>query len=171
MRRMGRIWTWREEAAGAFWDEARTVLKRNGVIAVPTETFFGLAVNPFQEEASGPPLCPQRPGPGKAGAAAGGWTRDAQSGGSGGPGFGPAAYGKILARTPDHHFSQSAPSAPAAHRRHRDHRGAPTPPGAYLPPDCRLGVPHHRYQRQSRRWPAAASGRTKWPGSSAITWT
>ena len=51
MRRMGRIWTWREEAAGAFWDEARTVLKRNGVIAVPTETFYALAVNPFQEEA------------------------------------------------------------------------------------------------------------------------
>ena len=51
MRRMGRIWTWREEAAGAFWDEARTVLKRNGVIAVPTETFFALAVNPFQAEA------------------------------------------------------------------------------------------------------------------------
>ena len=51
MRRMGRIWTWREEAAGAFWDEARTVLKGNGVIAVPTETFYALAVNPFQEEA------------------------------------------------------------------------------------------------------------------------
>ena len=51
MRRMGRIWTWREEAAGAFWDEARTVLKRNGVIGVPTETFYALAVNPFQEEA------------------------------------------------------------------------------------------------------------------------
>ena len=51
MRRMVRIWTWREEAAGAFWDEARTVLKGNGVIAVPTETFFGLAVNPFQEKA------------------------------------------------------------------------------------------------------------------------
>ena len=51
MRRMGRIWTWREKTAGAFWDEARTVLRRNGVIAVPTETFFGLAVNPFQEEA------------------------------------------------------------------------------------------------------------------------
>jgi len=48
---MGRIWTWREKTAGAFWDEARKVLKRNGVIAVPTETFFGLAVNPFQEEA------------------------------------------------------------------------------------------------------------------------
>jgi L-threonylcarbamoyladenylate synthase len=45
------MWTWREEDAGAFWDEARTVLKRYGVIAVPTETFFGLAVNPFQEEA------------------------------------------------------------------------------------------------------------------------
>jgi len=51
MRRMGRIWTWREEAAGVFWDEARTVLKRNGVIAAPTETFYALAVNPFQEEA------------------------------------------------------------------------------------------------------------------------
>ena len=51
MRRMGRIWTWREEAAGAFWDEARTVLAGNGVIAVPTETFFALAVNPFQAEA------------------------------------------------------------------------------------------------------------------------
>jgi L-threonylcarbamoyladenylate synthase len=48
---MGRIWKWREADAGAFWDEARTVLKRHGIIAVPTETFFGLAVNPFQEEA------------------------------------------------------------------------------------------------------------------------
>lgn len=51
MRRMGRIWTWREETAGAFWDEARTALKANGVIAVPTETFYALAVNPFQAEA------------------------------------------------------------------------------------------------------------------------
>ncbi|MBU4232619.1 MAG: threonylcarbamoyl-AMP synthase [Desulfobacterales bacterium] len=51
MRRMGRIWKWREEAAGAFWDEARTVLKGNGVIAMPTETFYALAVNPFQAEA------------------------------------------------------------------------------------------------------------------------
>jgi L-threonylcarbamoyladenylate synthase len=48
---MGRIWTWREQDAGAFWEEARTVLKRQGVIAVPTETFFGLAVNPYQEGA------------------------------------------------------------------------------------------------------------------------
>ena len=64
MRRMGRIWTWREEAAGAFWDEARTVLKRNGVIAVPTETFFGLAVNPFQEEALAASL-PSKTGPRK----------------------------------------------------------------------------------------------------------
>jgi len=51
MRRMGRIWEWREEAAGAFWDEARAVLQRNGVIAVPTETFYALAVTPFQVEA------------------------------------------------------------------------------------------------------------------------
>jgi L-threonylcarbamoyladenylate synthase len=51
MRLMGRIWEWREEAAGEFWQEARAVLDRNGILAVPTETFFGLAVNPFQEEA------------------------------------------------------------------------------------------------------------------------
>ncbi len=51
MRRMGRIWTWREETAGAFWDEARIVLGRHGIMAVPTETFFALAVNPFQAEA------------------------------------------------------------------------------------------------------------------------
>jgi len=51
MRRMGRIWTWREDSAGAFWDEAQTLLRRNGVIAVPTDTFYALAVNPFQEEA------------------------------------------------------------------------------------------------------------------------
>ena len=51
MRRMGRIWKWREEDAEAFWDEARAVLGRHGIMAVPTETFFGLAVNPFQEEA------------------------------------------------------------------------------------------------------------------------
>jgi L-threonylcarbamoyladenylate synthase len=48
---MGRIWPWREEDAGVFWEEARRVLKSNGIIAVPTETFFGLAVNPFQEGA------------------------------------------------------------------------------------------------------------------------
>jgi L-threonylcarbamoyladenylate synthase len=51
MRRMGRIWKWREENAEAFWHEAQTVLKRHGILAVPTETFFGLAANPFQEEA------------------------------------------------------------------------------------------------------------------------
>jgi L-threonylcarbamoyladenylate synthase len=48
---MGRIWKWREEEAGAFWDEARAVLQRHGIMAVPTETFFGLAVDPFQEKA------------------------------------------------------------------------------------------------------------------------
>jgi L-threonylcarbamoyladenylate synthase len=62
---MGRIWTWREEAAGAFWDEARAVLKRNGVIAVPTETFFGLAVNPFQAEALDRLFALKGRGPGK----------------------------------------------------------------------------------------------------------
>lgn len=48
---MGLIWPWREENAGEFWEEARGVLKSHGVIAVPTETFYALAVNPFQEAA------------------------------------------------------------------------------------------------------------------------
>jgi L-threonylcarbamoyladenylate synthase len=51
MQSMGRVWEWREDTAGEFWEEARKVLDANGIIAVPTETFFGLAVNPFQEEA------------------------------------------------------------------------------------------------------------------------
>jgi L-threonylcarbamoyladenylate synthase len=48
---MGRIWPWREEDAGQFWAEARGVLKGNGIIAVPTDTFYALAANPFQEAA------------------------------------------------------------------------------------------------------------------------
>ena len=48
---MGRIWPWREEHAEEFWDEARKVLKGNGIIAVPTDTFYALAANPFQEAA------------------------------------------------------------------------------------------------------------------------
>ena len=48
---MGRIWPWREETAGEFWDEARRVLKGNGIIAMPTDTFYALAANPFQEAA------------------------------------------------------------------------------------------------------------------------
>lgn len=48
---MGRIWSWQEENAGEFWGEARRVLNGNGIIAVPTETFYALAANPFQEAA------------------------------------------------------------------------------------------------------------------------
>jgi L-threonylcarbamoyladenylate synthase len=48
---MGRIWPWREETAREFWEEARKVLKGNGIIAVPTDTFYALAANPFHEAA------------------------------------------------------------------------------------------------------------------------
>ncbi len=48
---MGRIRRWREEEAEALWAEAKAVLMRGGIIAVPTETFYGLAVDPFQEAA------------------------------------------------------------------------------------------------------------------------
>ncbi len=48
---MGRIWVWREERTEAFFAEARKVLLDGGVMAVPTETFYALAVNPFDESA------------------------------------------------------------------------------------------------------------------------
>ena len=51
MRPMGRIWAWREETGKEFWQEARTVLSRNGILAVPTDTFYGLAAHPFQPAA------------------------------------------------------------------------------------------------------------------------
>ena len=133
--------------------------------------FFRAGGQPLSGGGLRPPLCPQRPGPGKTGAGAGGWAGDAHSGGSGGPGPGPAADGKILARPPDHHFSEPAPSAPAAHRGHRDHRGAPAPPESHLPPDHRPGAPHHRHQRQSRRAPAPGPGGRKSPRNSAMAWT
>jgi L-threonylcarbamoyladenylate synthase len=51
MPRMGLVWGWREEAAGEFWEVARRVLTQNGIMAVPTETFYALAAHPFQAEA------------------------------------------------------------------------------------------------------------------------
>jgi len=45
------MWEWREETAEGFWDQARKVLEHNGVMAVPTETFYALAVHPFHTEA------------------------------------------------------------------------------------------------------------------------
>jgi L-threonylcarbamoyladenylate synthase len=51
MRPMGRIWEWREETGGEFWEEARVVLSQNGIMAVPTDTFYGLAAHPFQAAA------------------------------------------------------------------------------------------------------------------------
>jgi L-threonylcarbamoyladenylate synthase len=48
---MGRIWVWREEQAGDFFAEARRLLLAGGILAVPTETFYALAVNPFDEAA------------------------------------------------------------------------------------------------------------------------
>jgi L-threonylcarbamoyladenylate synthase len=48
---MGRIWPWREDNAAEFWEVARRLLKGHGVVAVPTDTFYALAANPFQEAA------------------------------------------------------------------------------------------------------------------------
>ena len=48
---MARLWVWQEEQAGAFFDQARGVLLAGGVMAVPTETYYALAVNPFDEAA------------------------------------------------------------------------------------------------------------------------
>ena len=48
---MPRIWVWQEEQAAVFMAEAQRVLSAGGVMAVPTETFYALAVNPFDESA------------------------------------------------------------------------------------------------------------------------
>lgn len=48
---MPRIWIWQEERAEAFFAEARKVLRSRGVLALPTETFYALAVNPFDPAA------------------------------------------------------------------------------------------------------------------------
>jgi len=44
---MGRLWVWREELAADFFAEARGLLSAGGLLALPTETFYALAVNPF----------------------------------------------------------------------------------------------------------------------------
>ena len=48
---MGQIWVWQEERAEDFFAAARKVLRSRGVLALPTETFYALAVNPFDEAA------------------------------------------------------------------------------------------------------------------------
>ncbi len=48
---MARIWVWQEEQAEDFFAEARGVLRSRGVLALPTETFYALAVNPFDPAA------------------------------------------------------------------------------------------------------------------------
>lgn len=48
---MGQIWCWREAEAEPLWREARRALSAGLIIALPTETYYALAVHPFQEEA------------------------------------------------------------------------------------------------------------------------
>ncbi len=50
---MARVWEWREAEALAFFREAGEILRQGGVLAIPTETFYALAVDPFQEQALG----------------------------------------------------------------------------------------------------------------------
>ena len=48
---MGRIWRWQEEEAGKLLTEAKRLLAAREIIALPTETFYALAVSPLQDEA------------------------------------------------------------------------------------------------------------------------
>lgn len=48
---MARIWVWQEARAEDFFAEARRVLRSRGILALPTETFYALAVNPFDPAA------------------------------------------------------------------------------------------------------------------------
>jgi L-threonylcarbamoyladenylate synthase len=45
---MNRVWKWREEEAQALWAESRRLLDTGGILALPTETFYALAVDPYQ---------------------------------------------------------------------------------------------------------------------------
>ncbi|MFZ2088066.1 MAG: Sua5/YciO/YrdC/YwlC family protein, partial [Desulfobaccales bacterium] len=48
---MAAVWKWREEKAEEFWQEARRQLVAGRLVALPTETFYALAVHPFLEAA------------------------------------------------------------------------------------------------------------------------
>jgi L-threonylcarbamoyladenylate synthase len=48
---MRRIFKWREEDAAAFWAESRRLLAAGGILALPTETFYALAADPYQPAA------------------------------------------------------------------------------------------------------------------------
>jgi L-threonylcarbamoyladenylate synthase len=48
---MAAVWQWREETAGDLWQAAREYLAAGRLLALPTDTFYGLAADPFQEEA------------------------------------------------------------------------------------------------------------------------
>ncbi|RJR32953.1 MAG: threonylcarbamoyl-AMP synthase [Deltaproteobacteria bacterium] len=45
---MSRIFKWRDEDAAFFWEKSRRLLAAGGVLALPTETFYALAVDPYQ---------------------------------------------------------------------------------------------------------------------------
>jgi len=51
MRGMGYVWEWQEAEAEALFQAAKKLLEAGRIIALPTETFYALAVNPFQKEA------------------------------------------------------------------------------------------------------------------------
>lgn len=48
---MSRIREWRDEDAAAFWEESRGLLAAGGILALPTETFYALAADPYQPAA------------------------------------------------------------------------------------------------------------------------
>jgi L-threonylcarbamoyladenylate synthase len=48
---MAAVWHWREDRAEELWRVAREHLAATRLLALPTETFYGLAAHPFQEEA------------------------------------------------------------------------------------------------------------------------
>ncbi|MFH1596616.1 MAG: L-threonylcarbamoyladenylate synthase [Pseudomonadota bacterium] len=50
---MGRIRVWRQEEAVGLVAEVRALLLAGGIVALPTETFYALAVYPFERKALG----------------------------------------------------------------------------------------------------------------------
>lgn len=48
---MAAVWQWREDRAEELWRAAREHLSAGALLALPTDTFYALAADPFQEKA------------------------------------------------------------------------------------------------------------------------
>jgi L-threonylcarbamoyladenylate synthase len=148
---MAAVWHWREETAGELVQAAREHLAAGRLLALPTDTFYGLAADPFQEEALArlyrlKGRTPDKPvlllvsGPEMVRQAAKAI---------------PAGAHDLMARFWPGPLTLIFPARPGLSARLTGGAGgggpASTPPGTDLPPHCRAGISSDRHQRQPGR--------------------